>query len=272
MIERFIRTPRVKEVFPITSSIFTKMNYNLLVDNSVLDFMFFSDFSMKSIGPIVENVLNGDEQLSSEKLTLLGQMLLAKYRNKWDRLIAVYQSEYDPLHNYLDEYSESGSTTQDDIRDITRTDTTHEDIVTSNSYTRTDNLSEGVTGQSSSSSTSGVDSARFGFNSQTAVGVSEDDATDTSSSSNSSTTTNTGTQTTAESRNEDYDLTKSQHDRDVLDGQGTHAKEGYHRGNIGNISTQKLIAEEIELWKWNFVDTVLRDAAEFLTLPLYDLF
>ena len=272
MIEQIIRTPRIKDVFPTTESIFTKMNYSLLVDNGILDFMFYSDYGSKTISPIVENVLAGDTELSSEKITLLAQMLLARYKNSWDRQMAAAQAEYDPLHNYLDEYSESGSTTTDDITTDAKSETSHEDIVTSNSYTRTDNLSEGVTASASSSGSVGVDSARYGFNSAVAVPVSEDDQTSSDTSSNTSTTINTGTQTNAEARNEDWDLTRSESDRKVLDGESTHAKEGYHRGNIGNISTQKLLTEEIELWKWRFADTVLQDAAEFLALPLYDLY
>lgn len=43
-----------------------------------------------------------------------------------------------------------------------------------------------------------------------------------------------------------------------------------HVGNIGNLTTQQLITQEIELWRWNFIQEVLNDVKDFLTLPVYD--
>ena len=43
-----------------------------------------------------------------------------------------------------------------------------------------------------------------------------------------------------------------------------------HLGNIGNITTQQLINEEIKLWRWNFIQELLNDVKDFLTIPVYD--
>lgn len=43
-----------------------------------------------------------------------------------------------------------------------------------------------------------------------------------------------------------------------------------HVGNIGNLTTQQLITQEIELWRWNFIQEVLNDVKDFLTLPVYE--
>ena len=46
-------------------------------------------------------------------------------------------------------------------------------------------------------------------------------------------------------------------------------RSGRHFGNIGNITSQKMIGEEIDLWKWNYMREVLNDVKEFCTLPVY---
>ena len=46
-------------------------------------------------------------------------------------------------------------------------------------------------------------------------------------------------------------------------------KTSTHSGNIGNLTTQQLIKQEIELRRWNFIEAVLEDAKELLTIPMY---
>ena len=41
-------------------------------------------------------------------------------------------------------------------------------------------------------------------------------------------------------------------------------------GNIGVTTTQKMLAEERELWVWNFFDQVYKDIDSVLSLPIYD--
>ena len=44
----------------------------------------------------------------------------------------------------------------------------------------------------------------------------------------------------------------------------------YNRiGNIGNIPTQQLFREEIELWKWNLLTQIIDDVKEYITVPIY---
>ena len=46
-------------------------------------------------------------------------------------------------------------------------------------------------------------------------------------------------------------------------------RSGSHSGNIGNITSQKMINEEIKLWKWNYMREILDDLKEFCALPVY---
>lgn len=41
-------------------------------------------------------------------------------------------------------------------------------------------------------------------------------------------------------------------------------------GNIGVTTTQQMLQAEIELWQWNFIEQVLADTDEFMTIPFYD--
>ena len=44
----------------------------------------------------------------------------------------------------------------------------------------------------------------------------------------------------------------------------------YNRiGNIGNIPTQQLFREEIELWKWNLLTQIIDDVKDYITVPIY---
>ena len=81
--------------------------------------------------------------------------------------------------------------------------------------------------------------------------------------------TNTGTQ--------DIDQTTSLSGVDTTRDTGsTHDVEstgrdrsGRHFGNIGNLTSQKQILEEINLWRWNYVNEILNDVKDFCCLPVY---
>ena len=76
------------------------------------------------------------------------------------------------------------------------------------------------------------------------------------------TTTNSGTQ--ANSGSNSYSETEGK------DTEGGRTREYTKTGNIGNISTQKLLNEEIDLWKYNFLCEMMRDVANFVSLPIYE--
>ena len=271
MIETRKETPRVKEVFPIMSGLFSHANYSFPMDPGQMDLLFYTDFGLKTIAPLVEAILADDETLSSAKLTLLATMMVNKYKPKWDRDKAVAEAEYDPIHNYLDEYSEHKDEVKDEEDNRTRNLTTVNGLQESYSDTRTDNLSEHKTASDDRTVTeSGADN-RYGLNSSDPTGVTTDSASTVTDDDSSHTITNTGTQSTSGSDTRTINVTEGGTDQNTHDANNDYDREGYHRGNIGNISTQKLILEEIELWKWNFVDEILRDAAKFLTLPIYCL-
>lgn len=366
----------MKDLIPLTDGIFAHMNYNFRAEVSkmTLDFKFGASFGDKNPSPIVNRVVGDDEGYISEaKLNFLAQMILETYKPKWDKLAEIYDIEYDPIHNFLDEWEDTSAeerelngSTQDvetleygkvETLDKTRTDALKEETETTynTSLSRTDNLTELETRNLSSSdqrtdnlmatSTFGKTSTRtdnltevvdedstrsgsesgadnlYGFNSATAVGHDTNSSTNSGTEAVDRTTTNTGTQATAEGGSDSVANTGTQStvgsdtgtvttantgtqtnaqtgtvsvERDNTGTQDTDQtvslsgvdttrdtgstqenettdrdRSGRHFGNIGNLTSQKQIKEEIELWKWNYVNSILNDVKEFCCLPIY---
>lgn len=297
---------KIRTVIPKNNGVFSHMNYTFRAEltKTNLDLMFYATNGLRTPSSIVEVIQSTPgEQLTSEELDILAALILEKYKVKWDKLSAVYDIEYDPIHNYLDEWTDENDGTRNESEEdsYTRTDTyghtvgdtnlrtdnLTETVTYGRTETRTDNLTETedvTTGNSGSGSES---NNLYGFNSATAVGH------DTSSNSNSNTETvdrdvhNTGTQTTNSggadttadtgTRTDARTITNSGSDgrsysETRTDGVADHReRSGSHSGNIGNLTSQKQLQEEIALWKWNYMQEILNDVKEFCTLPLYHI-
>lgn len=268
--------PKIKDCLPLVNGIWYYIDYQFPevfdIDSSQLDIMFMSNWSMRTAAPIL-NLIHQDEDttmLTPIELLQLSSVLKGMFKNKWDKMMNVATIEYDPIHNYHDhmieeiEYGEEVDRTKSGSG--------------SNTNTRTDNLSEvstdtrqvqesrNLTNTGSNSNQNNV----YGFNSSTAVGESNnsgnnsmlESGTVTTAHSGNLTTTNTGTQ--ADSGSNSYSETGGD------DTSGTRNREYTKEGNIGNISTQKLLKEELDLWKYNFLCEMMRDVANFVSLPIYE--
>lgn len=199
----------------------------------------------------------------------LANELLRIYDKKWSSYVEMFQLNYDPIHNYLDEWEDESHAENEtnDILDSTRTDTLNTTETTNN--TRTDNLLSTQTINESESTTNSQTDGIFGFNSSTSSNADKSDGTGSKTTTGTNTNANTGTQgvsgTVADTGTNTRDTDES---RNIL---GTEDKErsGRHSGNIGNITTQKMIKEELDLWRFSFIDNMMRDVAEFISLPVY---
>ena len=282
------------------------MNYTFRaeVTKTNLDLMFYSNFGLRSPSPIVDSIQEtAGSELTSEELDILAASILEMYKPKWDKLGAIYDIEYDPIHNYLDEYEEENDGTRNETEtdDYTRTDAfghtvgdnnlrtnnLTETVTYGRTETRTDNLTETEDVTTTTTGSASDSNNVFGFNSSTAVGH------DTSSNSSSNSETvdrdihNTGTQGTTSGGadatantgtvNDARTITNGGTDTRTLDEDRTDAvaehkeRSGKHSGNIGNLTSQKQLLEEISLWRWNYMKEILNDVKEFCTLPLYKM-
>ena len=370
------KAQKIKEIIPKTNGIFGHMNYTFPNDISKdnLDVMFYANWGKRNPSPVVETCQTTyGQQLTNADLNLLAALILEMYKPRWDKLAEIYNIEYDPIHNYLDEWedtmsqntdrdvstSKTGSTSYGMTENVTgsrtdthnmltsvdedksktrtdllaetttrdmeqtarRTDALKEETTYGRSDLRTDNLSEGLTQTSSGTSSSDTDEKVVPFNANASQLTNESDNDGSHSDSVTGTTTNTGTQTNASSGKDTVDntgtrTTVTENDdtitvnntgtqtivddnsidtsvtgtvarqttsatthggKDDTTSSGTEAEDveigrdrsGSHSGNIGNITSQKMIAEEIALWRWKYVQEILADVKEFCTLPVY---
>lgn len=96
-----------------------------------------------------------------------------------------------------------------------------------------------------------------------------DNQTNTTTSEGTSNTTNESLQN-AVSNSDTQRGSTSQLDESAIISRALNRARSYsHKGNIGNFTPQQLIKQEIELWRWNFIDEVLNDVKDFISLPIY---
>lgn len=238
---------RVKNRIPRENGIFAHMSYVFPdITADYLDTLLYSKHGNKLTSQLVEVFAFDDlGVLSNDSLNSLSNIILQMYKSKWDRLKRIYSIDYDPIHNYLDEWNDSSTEAENNSSNISKNSNI--------SNTRTDDLSE----TSSTSSNQSNNNSVFAFNSETAV------PTDTSSGTSGDNTTvaNTGTVTVLGSENHTDTITE--------ENSNSKTRSGKHSGNIGNITTQQFIREEISTWKWNFVNEVIRDVINEIALPIY---
>ena len=297
----------IKECLPLVNGLWSHINYSFPeifdIDASQLDILFLTSYSMRTPAPLLHVIHNSEVQLplSSEELEVLAGIINGMYKHKWDKLMDVATAEYDPIHNYYDsltetiEYSEevdsskSGSGSHTDTRTDNLTETRNLQNGNTDTFNKTDTVTDSRTitdthNLSNSGSHSSNDNI-YGFNSSTAVGDSNTSGTDsnlesgtiTEGHSGNMSTAQTGTiqsagsetGTVANSGTQQNAGNSSSSETGSNDTSGERSREYVKTGNIGNISTQKLLKEEIELWKYNFICEMMRDVAGTITLPIY---
>ena len=370
------KAQKIKKIIPKTNGIFGHMNYTFIegVTKPNLDIQFVANWGLRNPSPIVETVQSEyGEQLSDADLSLLASLILEMYKDRWDKLAQIYGIEYDPIHNYLDEWEDQSNettdrdvavgktgftayghteglnatridtfnttnrtdednsktrtdllkteVTRDTVQTERRTDALKEETTYGRQDQRTDNLTEGVQQATNGRTDSGNQNKVVAFNQSSSTLTDESSSGEGHSDTMNQTTQNTGTQTTALSGKDTVDntgtrTTTTEDDgtvttdntgtqtivddntvittqtgsvtrgtqsatthggRDDTASNGTESEDiqrdrdrsGSHSGNIGNITSQKMIAEEIALWKWKYVQEILSDVKEFCTLPVY---
>jgi hypothetical protein len=249
-------------MFPMIQGIFHHIPLSLPADfpvsSATLDILFISEYGECSVSPLVLKIHeDGLSELTSDELTQLGEILYTVNKKKWEDLISLYMLDYDPIHNF-----------SDTVHEVVHEDATSNDTLTHNTtlaldetknidrdVTRTDNLEEAITSENKE--------GYAGFNSS--------QSSDVSDGQSSTTRSNTGTQQNVTSDESKTNGTRKTTGTDTTGRVSDHdrTKDTTHIGNIGNITTQQLIKEEIDVKQWNPVSAILNDVKECLTIPLY---
>lgn len=260
----------IKDKFPITDNFFSNINYDYhdLITPLNMSILFYSNYGLRPIAPICNNVDN----------QVLGEMIYSLYYDKWEKLYNVYTIEYNPIYNYYDEYEEektgafeenheekietdstdkttnalSQLTTNDLKNDSLRTDnlTQSNTGTVKNENTRTDsltqsntgtvgtvtkvenNLTEQLTNNLNETLTATNKNGLYGFNSTSAVGDNESDGNSTKQNTGTATTKNTGTVDTNETVTNNLEQTNTGTVKD--DGTVTNALSQLNSGTVKN--------------------------------------
>lgn len=322
--------PRIKDVIPLTNGVFGHIDYTFRaeVSKEQLDYLFMASFAKRNPAPVIDLLYDEETEepasrvLTDTELTKLAAMMLAYYKPRWDKLGDVYDIEYDPIHNYLDEWEdEAGGWEHEQLtHDTTRTDRYNQLKVehsTEHSYDNEDPLivketekrNETTTrlynpdnpltvekkGKETTKESTDISEQVKGFNSSSwvdadrSVGNLNDNQSELSFTTRQDVTTGsytdtvkddptngsvtetktTGTESTSGNDTTTGSITREMDGTETTQSSDNRERAGSHFGNIGNLTSQKMIKEEIELWKWNYVQSILEDARDFLTLPVY---
>lgn len=99
--------------------------------------------------------------------------------------------------------------------------------------------------------------------------VNVDNQVNTTTSGGSSSASNESSQRAASSNDTTSGSTSQLAEDSVINRALSRARKYTHKGNIGNLTPQQLIQQEIDLWRWNFIEEVLNDVKNFITIPIY---
>ena len=261
--------PKVKEVFSFSTDVITHIDYKFdVIDSSQLNVLFITNYGERTVTPLVYSLVNGITP-TEEELVKIASIIKNFYFVKWERLKKLNNLEYDPLHNYSDKLTE---TITDVGKENTQKNSTVDTDMTQGinaTNTRTDNLSEVDVSKVESSDTVTSEDGVYGFNSADAVKSDDSSKTSKGAETTNFSKNNTGTQTNGTVSANTNKGTVKESNINVTEDNKTQTRTSEHSGNIGNLTTQQLFNQEVELRKWNFINSVLEDLKELLTLPIY---
>lgn len=199
----------------------------------------------------------------------LANELLRIYDKKWASYVEMFQLNYDPIHNYLDEWQDESDRDKTGSNSFTSTREDTLNTTETTQSTRTDNLLSTKTINESESTTDTQTDGIFGFNSSISSNADKSDGSSSKTTTGTDTDANTGTQGLSQTVADTGTNTRGTQEAGSETENEDIARSGSHSGNIGNITTQKMIKEELDLWRFSFIDNMMRDVAEFISLPVY---
>ena len=172
-----------------------------------------------------------------------------KHYRTFDKWIKALNIDYEPLYNY-DRY-EKWTDTGENIRTGSRSNSASAEDLQTNDLTRTDDL-EQVTDGTIENLRSAMDSAAYQPHDE-----SNDDTT----------VTNTGTVTDTGTIRHDISSDLEASERETGNSSGIH--DGHLYGNIGVVTSQKMLEEELNISRWNIYEKITDIFLLEFTIPVY---
>lgn len=265
MLEKKKKTPLVKEIMSPIDGPFKRINYDFeFITKDKLDLFFATEYGNRTIAPLLEFFVteeNSEYVLTEDSKTQVSAALLAYYSTKWDKLKEVLKITYDPIKNFSDTLTENIGDSKNNTGTVS---STTKDTGT-DTRLRTDNLSSTETRNLSGSQNGNTVYQMQGFNSSSFRDKDKDTETQSTSETGTIKYDNTGTQENKLTR----DLSSQNNESSQLEEAYTRERTVTRLGNIGNITSQKMLKEEIDLWQWTYIKQILDDTKELLTLSIY---
>lgn len=190
-------------------------------------------------------------------LTEIAKIIFNTFSENWKKLWENYVVEYNPIENYsmIEELTGKKTTTfnSDLVNEDSSTNNITSDVTSNNS----------TTSNATGSTTTNSDTSIYTFN--TPNGTKSDSGVTTSTPNLTNTTednivNNTVTTTTNSSNSNTITSNNGVEDN-------THNLK--RSGNIGVTTSAQMINENINLWKWNFYNSIFKDIDSIITIGVF---
>lgn len=256
---------KIGDIISPTKGFFSTMEFDFrIIEKSQLDLMFFNLFSQKTVSPFCYYYLQDltdDGKISDVSLRELSNLILNYYKLSWGKILDTLEIEYDPIHNFSDDVTEDINGADDKTVTVNMT----KNQTGSGTITRTDNLTSTDTKDLTDTTNGSIKDEIAGFNSSSFKNKDNSTENSTVTTAGTDTVENTGTQTRKEERN----FNDKDSGTNVTDDDFSKHRTLVRKGNIGNITTQQMMQQEIELWKNNFVRLILDNVRDLTTVSVY---
>lgn len=279
------------------------------IDES-LDLFFITNYGERLISPLTNTCLDTTGKLTAAKQTLLATAIVNLFGKNWTKEYAVLSAQYDPIENYSMEEKHTGNDTRLEtptnwketttekpgVNGYSETETqtptnwkeSRKETVGDDGYTETETQTptdweKTIESDKADNDVEGSTSL-YAFNSSDPVPISKSETqTDSKSVETQSGTYETKKEISGE-KDVDIERTGTYETKREIEGEkitetghtGTYEDKTTYdstltrSGNIGVTTSQQMIEQEINLWKWNyFRDVVFPDVAKALTISLY---
>lgn len=283
--------PKLKNVFSLTDGIFTRLKD---VEDipwgddadlaSQLDLIYIGNHSgNKYVSPLL--AIDEDDLTTQYKDDVVTASF-AMYKNKWTRLWALNETEYNPLENYSMEEKHTGNDTKLD----TPTNWKDTETKTPTNWKETNEHKPGQSGYSETETQTPTDwkrtteSLKADNESETSTSVYAMNSTDPVPSSktktdlkNKSEEEQTGTFATEkvvegvliDEKSTTGTFKTETEKTGTYESKTTYNSTLKRSGNVGVTTSQQMAQSEIELWKWLYFEEVFKDLDKILTLDTY---
>lgn len=281
--------------------------WSTICDDVVMNNTLFFTFGKRIAAPVLTHFMFNDKTpllpedclhtIDDNDANVLAQMILARYGEKWNRMLAINDADYNPLNNYDMTEKEIASTsglTQDantSNRSNTRAYTTSNELnsqygdtrANTSTYSANDINNSNASTANNETEAADADTSIYAFNSADAVPANESGAKTVKSSSglnkaeNSITSNNksassesvTGKREEAGKRLESESGVAQEASNSTITKNDATTRTLTRSGNIGVTTSVQMLTQERNFWTWSYIRTIIEDVAAFLTIGVY---